>query len=236
MANQKGSGRSGMIWQYSSATVQKVPLGGALNLGVDDIKHEISIYEKLGQHPGILKYFGPKGSGLLLEYHQRGCLRGVLQSGAKVPFIKWAKQIAEAVDYMHRKGIVHCDLNARNILITDESDAVLADFGNCSIDGQQELGICYDVSCSRPGQDESHYASIDDIFALGSIIYELCTGIEPYNEKTEEEIAQLYKKGEFLNTSHLEMENIINKCWQAKYEDAAEVLKDISGCIQSSEC
>jgi hypothetical protein len=48
--------------------------------------------------------------------------------------------------------------------------------------------------------------------APGSIIYELCTGREPYNEKTEEEVAQLYNKGERPNTSGLEMESIINKC------------------------
>jgi Protein tyrosine and serine/threonine kinase len=72
-------------------------------------------------------------------------------------------------------------------------------------------------------------------FALGSIIYELCTGREPYNEKTEEEVAQLYNKGERPNTSGLEMESIINKCWQAKYKDAAEVLKDIRECFQSSK-
>jgi hypothetical protein len=40
-----------------------VPCDGALNLGIDDSKREITIYEKLGQHLRILKYLRPRAQG-----------------------------------------------------------------------------------------------------------------------------------------------------------------------------
>ena len=84
-----GSGLTGMILRYSPEIVQKVPFGGDDQFVLNAIKHEITAYERLGPHPRILKYLGSKGSGFLLEYHEKGCLRQELESGAKMPSVKW---------------------------------------------------------------------------------------------------------------------------------------------------
>ena len=46
---------------------------------------------------------------------------------------KFAQQIVEAVAYLHRKKIMHCDLKPQNILIDSSGNAKIADFGSAQI-------------------------------------------------------------------------------------------------------
>lgn len=57
-----------------------------------------------------------------------------------------------------------------------------------------------------------------DLFAFGSVLYEIMTRQAPYNGLSDEEISTRYSKGEFPNTEFLQaIGGIIRRCWQGRY-------------------
>lgn len=225
-----GVGKSSFVFRDSdsSSTVTK-----QIFPGFDaELKLEHHIYEWLGPHPQIAEFHGPADQGIELEYYPRGSifdLRKTHPEMPEMPYLKWSKQIAQGLEYLHSKGIIHCDLRSANILITDAEDVVLSDFGSSMIDGLKVSGITNRHRYRPANFDEPGYSiSIqDDLFAFGSVAYNLATSKEPYEEKTDEEVVELYASGTFPDVSQLCMGDVISKCWLGKYSSAAEVLADI---------
>ncbi len=202
----------------------------------DDAECERKVYERVGRHSRILEYFGPGYGGILLRYHPRGFLRQLIVSEQVIPLIKWAEQIAEGLEHIHRHGIIHCDTGATNILVKDDSDIVLCDFAGSSIDGEKKSGVFYERRCARrwskffstPDVDDSFsFTPKDDLFALGSVIYEMSTGNRPHHDKSDADVTNLYDSNVFPDLSGVEMGEIIDKCWRGHYESATEALADI---------
>ena len=86
-------------------------------------------------HPGLVKYFGEfqdeKGAPFLELEHGGVDLRAVLDEGP-LPWrdaVVLVRQIADALDYMHDRGLVHLDVSAGNIVVDDSRRARLTDFG-----------------------------------------------------------------------------------------------------------
>ncbi|KAI9730976.1 MAG: hypothetical protein M1834_005437 [Cirrosporium novae-zelandiae] len=230
-----GAGQSGRVYHLTPSIVLKHSWVG----NEKDTECERKVYERLGPHPRILKYLGPgpmpieperlppRDIGIRLEYHPKGSLREYIPSDAEIFPLKWAEQIAEGLEYLHRNRIVHCDTSSSNILVTDNLDVVLCDFAGSIIDGVKVNGVSYEQRCSRRYEYTDDFDHIDDLFGFGTVIYELSTRMRPYADKTDQEVRQLYKKGEFPDVSSLEMGSIINKCWHGGYESASAVLVDI---------
>jgi hypothetical protein len=74
---------------------------------------------------------------------------------------------------------------------------------------------------------------VDDIFALGSFMYEVSVGHRVYAEKSDNEIYKLFEKREFPDTSGIDetLRKVIEKCWRGQYSNAEEVMLDLSKLI-----
>jgi serine/threonine-protein kinase len=163
-------------------------------------KKEIEVAAQL-QHPHIVPILASgSGDGLLwfvMPFVRGESLRHRLKSGGKLPVrdaVRILIEVADALAYAHRQGIVHRDIKPENILL-EEGHAVLADFGvaraivaartvNAS-DGGNLTGTGMSVGTPTymsPEQaaGDSHVDARADIYALGLVGYEMLAGQHPF--------------------------------------------------------
>jgi serine/threonine protein kinase len=109
--------------------------------------------------------------------------------------VELMRHVCKAVAYAHQNGIIHRDLKPSNILIDDQGNPHVLDFGLAKISGQwpgentgADLSISGEirgtVQYMSPEQSEGHSDLIDvrsDVYTLGVILYQLLTGRFPYD-------------------------------------------------------
>ena len=128
-------------------------------------------------------------SFIAMEYIEGKTLKGLLVE--KVPF-SWDQiadmiaQVAEAMDYAHRKGIIHRDIKPANIIVTTADEKVkITDFGIAKIASSnltttgQFLGTPNYMSPEQVSGSPVDGRS--DIFSLGVVLYELLTRRKPFS-------------------------------------------------------
>ena len=116
-------------------------------------------------------------------------LGGIIAKEGPLPLERVAKlitQVADALDAAHARGLVHRDVKPGNILVTPSDHAYLTDFGltkqTAETHGMTQTGMFVGtVDYMAPEQVRAR--TIDartDIYSLGVIMYEICTGRPPY--------------------------------------------------------
>lgn len=101
-------------------------------------------------------------------------------------------QLAETLDYAHQKGVVHRDIKPSNIIVQGDGQLKITDFGIAHVDDatatlQTQAGeIMGTPAYMSPEQVKSEPVDgRSDIFSLGIILYELCTGKRPFGGETK---------------------------------------------------
>lgn len=142
---------------------------------------------------GVIDYGDFEGSPyLVMEYLPGGTLKQKL--GQPMPCREAARillPIARALDFAHRKGMVHRDVKPSNILITADGDPMLTDFGIAKLLEAQEgftlTGTGVGIGTPEymaPEQWTGQAGPSSDIYSLGVVFYEMLTGRKPYEADT----------------------------------------------------
>jgi len=104
--------------------------------------------------------------------------------------IGWTIKLAHALEYAHRRGIVHRDVKPANVLIDERGEPRLVDFGIASLpDRPMETlvhgaGTLAYLSPERAGSKETEPSPASDVYALGAMLYECLTMRVPYEATT----------------------------------------------------
>ena len=158
----------------------------------DRFKREIEIGERL-DHPGVMKVLDSGEPGevyMVMEWVEGRLLRKLIAESRRLPMERARTitiAICDALDYIHRNGVVHRDLKPENIMIDAEDRIKLIDFGIAGKAGSRRLTfgkfsqIAGTPDYISPEQVKGKRGDgRSDIYSLGVILYEMLTGETPF--------------------------------------------------------
>ncbi len=154
--------------------------------------------EEIGQsliHPYILRIFAIPAEEksrpyIVMEYLQGRTLSALLREIHPLPepdAVKIASRICEALEVMHANKIVHRDLKPQNIMVCNDGSIRIMDFGIAkSLKARRLTFVGFSPSMGTPDYMAPEQVKgkrgdeRTDLYALGAILYEMCTGQTPY--------------------------------------------------------
>ena len=174
------------------------------------------------QKLAVITELAPKGS--LFDYlHKNPKTKNNLSLEFKN---KITKQLICTMAYIHSRGYVHRDLKTQNILLDKNLDIKLCDFGLTKLKSELNSGSgqfagtpCY---MAPELFDRKFYDDKIDVFAFGTVLWEIYTQKIPYANCDAMEIKQKVTKGEELYCSSIvpkQIANLIQKCRCVKASD-----------------
>ena len=159
-------------------------------------------------HPGIVAVYDSgedPAPYIVMELVSGHTLRELIHGGERLPLdraLEIGSGILEALDYSHQRGIVHRDIKPANIMITDNGDVKVMDFGIAR--AMDDLGATLTSTWNVVGT--AQYLSPEqalgevadaptDIYSTGCLLYELLTGRPPFSGETPVSIAYQHVSG-----------------------------------------
>lgn len=173
-----------------------------LGVASENVEDEVNLLKSM-DHPNIIRIFETFETDeclhIVMDYAEGGDLRSVIrqvQMEEKLLPNDWVRsatgQIRSALQYMHKRAVIHCDLKPANAMMLfpfnrDKLPHVLiADFGLAEIFKERPdhgaVTVKGTPSYLAPEGFEGHLTQKSDMWALGVIIYELVLGQKPFIE------------------------------------------------------
>jgi serine/threonine-protein kinase len=207
-------------------------------------------------HPAIVRVYDVLEEGMeifvVMEYVEGETLRCWNGPVTLEKFLHIARQCAEALACAHRCGILHCDIKPENILLTEQGDVRILDFGLAKYLPQRDgndLARTLDREISKVISGTPAYMAPEvvlehtpdaraDIFSLGVVLYELWSGHHPFRSTTVIEtvnrilIDPPVPLTDYAPGTPVELDRAIGKCLfknpQDRYADILELLSDLN--------
>lgn len=150
------------------------------------------------EHPYIVRVleFGIEGITpfLVMNYAENGTLRQRSSVNSRLPWtslISYIQQVAEALQYAHNNGVIHCDVKPENILLGKNQQLLLSDFGLAILTQNTTTSLAEKAGTTMymaPEQLQGNPCRASDQYALAIIVYECLCGSCPFTG-SEQDIA-----------------------------------------------
>lgn len=249
-----GEGGMGEVYKGVHENLKRPAAIKILSAGVDDPNFKTRFFNEARlqaglHHPNIAALYDFRELDgklfIFMEFVDGECLEDVIRrrSMSIDETLKTFISICEAVDYIHRSGVVHRDLKSQNIKITSDGKVKLLDFGIAkdasSLGLTQVGGVIGTPHYLAPEQLGGEPATPRaDIWALGVLLYEMLTGEMPF--KSESLGTLVYKISNVHFTPPEDMNSaipaavadIVKKCLQKDTDDRYQTIGDMQGEIR----
>ncbi len=194
----------------------------------------------------IYDYFNIGASNyLVMEYVDGLNLAEIIEMGAPLHPVITALigyEICQALDYAHSNGIIHRDIKPTNILISNQGEVKISDFGVAKSESSPDLtapgvviGTPFYMSPEQAAGKKVTYQS--DIYSLGIVMYEMVTGKKPFVGGNTQQITVKVSSGKYrsplwLDPHHsLRLSKIINRAMKKRlrrrYKSISKMAKDL---------
>lgn len=198
---------------------------------------------------GVEERLGKQNHFVAMEYLPGGNLAAKVTTGP-LPVehcLNWMKQLAAGLSFAHKRGVIHQDIKADNIFITNEGDLKIGDFGlarllvgrvhcNASIKGMGTPAYMSPELCRGDPQDHR-----SDIYSLGVLFFEMATGQLPFRARGMIEMAMKHSTAPVPSVRRINpivpdildrvIRRMMAKTPEERYQSALEVQNIIDDLI-----
>ncbi len=236
--------RQGKRRESIALKISKIARGtatGARGVASASLEREFETLSTLSHRSVVAIYdFGTVNSFdyLAMEYFPCGDLRRRLQNPlTEVEIIDYTRQVARALEFVHRVGLVHGDLKPQNVMLRADNSIALIDFGLVSDPKREATKEQTGLVCGSPyymSPEQTHSQRLDgrsDLYSLGVMLYEMLTGKRPFVAKTIPEIIDMHRNAvaaplpaEFARFQPV-IERLLAKEPEARFADASQLLQ-----------
>lgn len=193
-----------------SVAVKMVDKEKILKVGLmDQIKREVSIM-KLVRHPNVVELYEVMASKtkiyFVMEYAKGGELFNKIAKGKlkEEAARKIFQQLISAVDYFHSRGVYHRDLKPENLLLDEQGNLKVSDFGLSALTESKRQDGMLHTMCGTPAyvspeviSRRGYDGSKADIWSCGVILFVLLAGYLPFRDSNLMEMYRKIGKAEF---------------------------------------
>lgn len=205
---------------------------------VRNLEQEKKILAILGHHPLITHLHSVSERGLIFQYYRHGSLRDYYKTLPALPSLNdrvlWCRQVVEGFAYVHSKNILHNDISARNVLLASDLIIKICDFGFSTLAGDRMFEIMAGTAETRYNRcrlvEGREPCVADDLFAIGSLFFEVLTGKPPYHDRDSISVEKRFEEGVFpvLDRISSRYATIISHCWNNQYTSVRDIEDDLS--------
>jgi serine/threonine-protein kinase len=217
-------------------------------------QRELEVMDTL-DHPAILKGLGSgkfnRVPFLVTEFVDGKSLRAIIDSSAPIPVdnaLNLVRKIADGMAYCHKNEVVHRDLKPENIFISDMEQPVIMDFGLALTKGAHRVTYS-NLSATMGTPDYMSPEQIDgkrgdqrtDVYALGTILFEMLTGHPPFTGDSpmvvmSQHLNNLPPRVDNLNAAvPVNIAAIVAKCLQKDPEMRFASMEELIAAIDHPE-
>ena len=208
-------------------------------------------------HPNIVSIYDVGNEDglhyIVMELIEGKTLKEIIKEKGKLPWreaVGIASQIASGLSQAHQNHIVHRDIKPHNIIITKDGVAKVTDFGIAKAVSNSTINAfgstIGSVHYFSPEHARGGYTDEkSDIYSLGVVLYEMCTGKLPFDGETPVAVALKHLQEnpkepiELCKELPQAVNDIIMKAMKKdpseRYESAAEMYKDLQSVLSNPD-
>jgi serine/threonine protein kinase/tetratricopeptide (TPR) repeat protein len=211
-------------------------------------KQEVRLAQKVN-HKNVVRIFDMGEDGatkfITMDFIDGVDLKEIITRRGKLPPVEAVgiiRQVCGALEAAHTEDVTHRDLKPQNIMVQEDGQIVVMDFG-IARSQQSQSGTQTDAIVGTPeymSPEQARSEEVDarsDIFSLGLIFYELLTGKVPF--RADSPVATMFKRTQERAAPPVELDSsipkaandIVVKCLETdrerRYQKVADILADL---------